>query len=302
MENIILGERRWHSKASEEYVSVVFRYPSQTVEWDIPILYRRTGVDFSNADQNDLERYVTLVYERCSPEHWSEFREEQTQFWKSRSSARVTRAFFDVLISSFEWKSTVSDFPPNPNFARRIQDIKELGYTLATNTRMRDRNTGQACTHLLLIPLPRGGITGYETWSPETRARIVRTLGAYDAFEGRQVRPESLLPDHKFPEIRWDDETRRSSLAEVTEDTIRADFQLITNQRNLQKREACRACHQSGMRGYPFGIKYFYSGQESWPAGVPERGRAAEAGCNGCGWYDLEEWRRSLNQAIDSTF
>jgi hypothetical protein len=203
-------------------------------------------------------------------------------------------------VSSFEWKSVESDLPANPNFARRIQDIKELGFTLATDTKMRDRVTGKTCTHVLLLPLPRGGITGYETWSPETRTRIVQVLGSYDAFEGKQTRPEALLPDHKFPEVRWDEATRRASLTELSDESIRADFQLISNQRNQQKREACRTCHQSGKRGFPFGIKYFYEGTDEWPSSVPVRGKAAEEGCRGCGWYDLEQWRQSLNKTVSS--
>ena len=130
-----------------------------------------------------------------------------------------------------------------------------------------------------MVPLPRrtlGGV-GYQEWTPKLREKILRVLDNYDAFEGRQR--IHLLPDHKFPEIR-------------------SDYQLIDNQRNQQKRECCRICKQSGLRPYPYGIKYYYQGDENWPKGVPSQGDAAEAGCVGCGWYDLEQWRRSLNRTL----
>jgi hypothetical protein len=32
---------------------------------------------------------------------------------------------------------------------------------------------------------------------------------------------------------------------------------------------------------------------------VPKQGKAAEAGCQGCGWYDLQAWRDSLNNSLN---
>jgi hypothetical protein len=82
----------------------------------------------------------------------------------------------------------------------------------------------------------------------------------------------------------------------MPENEIRQKFQLLDNQRNQQKREVCRQCFQTGKRGVLFGIKYFYKGDENWPSDVPKVGKSAEAGCVGCGWYDMAEWRKSLNE------
>ena len=103
------------------------------------------------------------------------------------------------------------------------------------------------------------------------------------------------MPDHKFPEIRWGNDTKRDSLENLKDHEIQEQFQLLSNQRNQQKREVCRQCYQTDKRGYPFGIKYYYQGVEVWDSNIPKIGKAAEAGCVGCGWYDLEEWRKSLN-------
>lgn len=294
--DIIIRGYRDHAKASERYVDVRFRYPGKTVEWSVPIEYRRTGVHLSEASDPEIMAYLTKVYRECHPTKWSTWRATQSQFWATKPNAVVTKPFFDILASQFRWCSVPSDLPANPNWARRIQDLKEFGYTLAMQTRF-DERLERSCTHLLLLPISRGGITGYEMWSQALRNRIVTALGSYDAFEARKGRTEGLLPDHKFPEIRWDSDTRRESLEGLSENEIRRDFQLMTNQRNQQKREVCRRCYQTGKRGYPYGIKFFYEGDENWPDNTPKRGKNAETGCVGCGWYDLERWRSAITEA-----
>ena len=133
---------------------------------------------------------------------------------------------------------------------------------------------------------------GYETWSPKLRKRILNVLGNIDVYENTINR--HCLPDHKFSEIRWDENTKSENPDDMTDEQIKNKFQLLTNQRNQQKRECCRACYQTGMRGYPFGIKFFYKGTEKWDNKLPQKGKEAEKGCVGCGWYDLEEWRKQI--------
>jgi len=295
MEKYRIGSVRHHQKASEAYINVVFDYRGVSYNWDVPIEYRRTGTHFLEKTRDELVEYIAQVYEDCEPSKFKGWRVEQERFWLEKPNAATTKAFFDVLAASFDWKSVESDFPKNPNWARRIQDIKEFGYTLATNTAMYDRRVGANCTHILLIPLPRGGITGYEVWSKEQRERIVSVLGTYDCFEAKVVKKEGLLPDHKFPEIRWDGETKRLDLSSLSQSDIRRDFQLLNNQRNQQKREVCRSCYQTGSRGKVYGIEFFYSGNETWDKAIPTRGKDAERGCVGCAWYDIEKWREALN-------
>lgn len=289
---------RHHTKASESYVSVIWNYDGTSVNWDIPIEYRRTGTHYLEKSEDEINAYLTSAKDNCTPRKWKEWKQEQKKFWDSKPRAYITREFFDVLAKDFKWKSVESDLPNNPNWARRIQDIKEFGYTIATNTKMVDSNTGQTCTHLLLIPLPRGGISGYETWSKETRERIVKALDSFDEFEAKKQKKEGLLPDHKFPEIRWDENTKRTSLENLTIEEIKRDFQLMSNQRNQQKREVCRICYQTSIRGTLYGINYFYKGGEKWDENTPKRGKDAEQGCEGCAWYDIKKWRASLNNLL----
>ncbi len=288
----ILGERA-HAKASERYVDVVFRYPDEGgTEWQgsVPIQYRRTGIRAETDEE--VRAVVRAAYEAMRPSRADAWMKEQDTFWAT-SRANVTRGFFEALKDS-RWKCVTSDLPQNPNWARRVQDLKEMGYTLATDTRRRCEECGSTKTHLILLRVPRGAPTGYETFSPKLRGRIIRVLGNYDVYEDT-TGSRFLLPDHKFPEIRWDEATRREYLREMSDEEIRARLQLMSNQRNQQKREVCRECFQTGSRGKPFGIEFFYEGDENWPEGVPETGEEAERGCLGCGWYDMEKWREKLN-------
>ena len=229
------------------------------------------------------------------PKNWEAWAKEQKKFWDSKPGAGITYSFFKALSSNFAWHCVACDLPANPNFARRIQDIKDFGYTIATNTSRSCSSCKKNKTHHILLPLPRGGITGYEKWSPELRARIIKTLDGFDAYEAKKGKTEGLLPDHKFPEIRWDKDTMRESLEELAAVAIKRDFQLLSNQRNQQKREVCRSCYQTGRRGTIFGISYFHKGGPNWDASIPEKGKEAEKGCEGCPWYDIQEWRNKLS-------
>ncbi len=296
IDEIQLIGKEVHSKASEEYIDVIFKYKDGK-KWEglIPIVYRRTGLDFS--DDDEIIDYIKSVYPFCDPNLKESWIQEQAVFWNSKPNANVTYSFFEKL-TSFEWCCISCGLPENSNPARRIQDIKEFGYTIATKTNKYCPKCKEKKTHYRLVPLKRGGITGYETWSPKLKKRIIKVLGSYDCYEAKKVADHKLIPDHKFSEIRWDENTKRESIENLSDSEIKRDFQLLDNQRNQQKREVCRGCFQSNKRGYPFGISYFYQGNETWDEKFPTTGKEAEEGCKGCGWYDLELWRTSLIKTI----
>lgn len=294
-----------HNKASECYVEATFTYADGS-RWNgwIPIEYRRTGTPLTTTEE--IAAHLQNVSLCCRREARAAWSIKQVSFWNGKKGAHVTRGFFDALAKTFQWTPVSHDacaeysLPANPNGARRIQDLKDFGYTLSTDTNRPCLHCEKILTHVLLVPIPRGGISGYETWPPVLRRRIIMVLGGYDVYEGKPGRVDGLLPDHKFPEIRWDEQTPRESLAGLTNEEIQRDFQLLSNQRNQQKREVCRRCFQEKQRGFPFGIKFYYHGTEDWPEGIPARGKDAEQGCLGCGWYDMERWRQTLNQAINA--
>lgn len=287
--NIKITGKREHLKASEKYIDVVFKYGTTLWEGSVPTTYRRTGTDLES--DADVFGHLNYAYESCNPKNWENWLTDQELFWVTKPRAGVTKGFFTAL-SSFTWKCQSCQLPPNPNWARRTQDLKEFGYTLATDTSRFCKSCKARTTHLLLLPLPRGGESGYETWSSSLLKRIISVLNKYDVYEAKSS--PHILPDHKFPEIRWDKDTRRDTLENLSDADIRREFQLISNQRNQQKREACRACFQSGRRPALFGIPFYYKGGELWPSDTAKIGAAAEAGCEGCGWYDIQAWRSAL--------
>lgn len=291
-------ERFVNTKASEEYVRVRFRYSDS--EWDgwVPVEYRRTGVSISSSDQYGLETYLNDIYSQMEPSKYQQWIATQEKHWNTTRSVE-TRDIFNILKDG-KWHCRNCDIS-NPNFARRIQDLKEKGYTIATHLNYHCPVCGNnRSTRLMLLPINRVEMAGngYETWSPALRARILRVLGNIDVYENTSNR--NCLPDHKFSEIRWDDATKAENLETMTDQEIRDKFQLLTNQRNQQKREVCRKCFQTGQRGSIFGISYFYAGNETWDDQIPQKGKAAEKGCIGCPWYDIDRWRKELANLIAS--
>lgn len=294
IENIKIFDKRIHLKASEVYVDVVFYYPKEDISWEgsVPIEYRRTGVHARTKEE--ITKLLTEAYKYMTPDPTiiKKWIENEDKYWASRK-ALITQEFYHVLKDS-KWKCQQCELPANPNWARRVQKLKEAGYTLATNTKKFCATCSKKTTHLILLKLPRGTATSYETFSLKLRKRIIKVLGKKDVYEDK-VR-NHLLPDHKFSEIRWDEETREENPDDMSEKEIKEKFQLLSNQRNQQKREVCRQCSQTGIRSTLFGIKFYYEGDEKWPVGIPTKGKEAERGCVGCGWYDLDKWRNELEK------
>lgn len=294
------GERKLHLKASEEYISVEFTYKDYIWKGWIPLEYRRTGISISKTNDTELIEYLNFVYEELNPENFESWIKDQNIFWnETKPKALATKQFFDCLLKG-GWQCVNCTLPKNPNWARRIQDIKECGYTLSTDTKRYCPNCNLKKTHLILVPLKRGILegNGYETLSPKLRKRIIEVLKNIDVYENKNS--QHLLPDHKFSEIRWDENTKSANLDNMTDEEIKLKFQLLSNQRNQQKREVCRICYQTGKRGTIFGINYFYKGNEYWDKNIPKVGKESEKGCIGCPWYDIEEWRKYVIKKLAS--
>lgn len=297
---IVDPKRKKHSKASEEYIHVIFNYPGAK-SWDgwVPVEYRRTGVSIPEGDTEKLYSYLNKVYEQMTPSNFPAWLIDQEKFWREeKPNATITKEFFDSLIKG-GWQCVKCTLPQNPNWARRIQDLKEFGYTIATDTKRYCPICKENTTHLILLPINRGSITGngYETWSPSLRKRIIKVLHSIDVYEN--TFSAHCLPDHKFSEIRWDKNTKQENPDTMSDEEIRQKFQLLTNQRNQQKREVCRTCYQTGRRGILFGIPFFYKGGPMWDSTIPQKGKDAEKGCVGCPWYDIEKWRKELLRRLE---
>jgi hypothetical protein len=299
--NIIVmsnGERKIHLKACEEYVHVQFQYDDDTWDGWVPVICRRAGLFIKGEDSDSLYEYLNSVYGQMFPCKYNDWKNEQNSFWNAKR-ADVTKSFFDVLTKggwNAGWKCSCA-FPSNDNPARRIQDLKDCGYAIATDTDKLCSKCNKRKTHRILLPIPRGVATGYETWSPALRLRILKVLKQWDVYENKKNL--HLLPDHKFSEILWDSFVKRSNPDDMTDEEIRQKFQLLSNQRNQQKREICRNCYRTGKRGTIYGIPFFCEGTEDWDESIPKTGKDAEQGCVGCAWYDIAEWRKRLIDVLN---
>lgn len=290
--NIEIIDRRKHSKASERYIDVKFKYEDIIWEGSVPIEYRRTGINAQN-EKEEIE-ILNKAYYELNPENYQEWLANEEKFWEQKKGN--TKLFFEA-VKDGKWKCIKCDLPSNPNWNRIWQNIKELGYTTATHTSMYCKICKKNRTHVLLLPIPRGKPSGYEKFSPILRKKILKTLGYYDVYEERINK--NALPDHKFSEIRWDENTAEKNPDDMSEEEIMSKFQLLTNQRNEQKREVCRECYQTNKRGYPYGIPFYYKGDENWDETIPKIGKHAEKGCEGCGWYDIARWKEELIKKIE---
>lgn len=276
-----------NTKASEKYVKTEF-VQDDGFHWTtvVPYYNRRSGLFLETEDE--IAEYLIRLKPHFTPNKMKEWREREKKKWE-KSNALVTREFFYKLLSFKE----ETEFPPNDNPARRIQDIKDAGYTLASIPRSINGKTSR-----ILLPIPLNTEMGYETFSPQFKARVIRLLQGRNCYEAKTTTPKALIPDHKFSEVRWDDNTKGENPMEMTDDEIIKKFQLLDNQRNQQKREICRKCFQDGIRGTIYGINYYYKGTERWDPNIPTIGKEAEKGCEGCPWYDIELWRNKLNEEL----
>ena len=291
--------RKVNTKASEEYVHIKFSYPDLCQEWEgwVPVEYRRTGVSISPDEQEKLSEYLNNIYNQMHPSNYPAWLNEQNRYWETTRSVETKEIFY--ILADGKWHCRNCDIS-NPNFARRIQDLKELGYTISTHVNYKcPICQNNRSTRLILLPINRVQLAGngYETWSPALRSRIIQTLNSIDIYEN--TFSKSCLPDHKFSEIRWDDDTKSENPASMTEQEIRQKFQLLSNQRNQQKREVCRKCFQTGQRGIIYGIPFFYEGGPMWDTSIPRKGKDAEKGCIGCPWYDIARWREALIKRLN---
>lgn len=252
---ITLVEIRHHGKASESYAHINIQFGKQSIYSTIPYYYRRTGLFIET--EEDLAKYLISVKPYFTPAAIKKFVKECKAYAKTElSGKKTTKPFFDKLLN-MKWNSVKYDLPNNPNWARRIQDIKEFGFTLATDTKRKMEGKDENGTHILLVPIPQGKKTGYETFSNKFKARAIKLLGARNEYDLAGGNPKRLIPDHKFPEIRWDANTKAENPDDMSKEDIISKFQLLDNQRNLQKREVCRRCFQTGKRGIFFGINHF---------------------------------------------
>lgn len=293
-QGIIVSDIIENNKSSEKYIKTKF-VQSNGFSWETYVPYYSRWSALFIEKEEDMAAYLMSLKQYFTEEKMKQWREKEWGKWES-NRGNVTKYVFKVLLSfkgEYMFPLPGDKFSDNP--AKRIQEIKNAGYTLSSVMVNID---GSKKTKRYLLPIPLNNELGYETFTPQFKKRVIRLLREINAYEAKPTSVSSLIPDHKFSEIRWDDETKAENPMDMTDDEIIEKFQLLDNQRNQQKREVCRRCFQEGIRGSIFGINFFYEGTEVWDRNIPAVGKVAEAGCKGCPWYDIETWRNELNKKI----
>ena len=133
--------------------------------------------------------------------------------------------------------------------------------------------------------------------------RTISLLDGRDVIERTKRPAGQLTVDHKLPMIRWNEKTsgEQTNYTNMSDADILAHFQLLKRSNgsvshNLLKSRSCEKCYETGERGTPFGIKFFYAGNSKWTP----KDKKDPKGCIGCGWYDFNLWRQCLNKHFDS--
>ncbi len=134
----------------------------------------------------------------------------------------------------------------------------------------------------------RSGISQY------LARKIKMLLKNEEAFLLREISPNQLEVDHKFPQIRWRNNERENK-STMLEDEIRQRFILLNRSNNLLKSRYCEKCVKTGKRGVFPGIYFWHQGGENWQG----KDEYDEKGCEGCFWYDPYKWRVELNKIVN---
>ena len=188
----------------------------------------------------------------------------------------------------------------NPNPQKNVQNLRDRGYIVVTQRGLQCIKCGQKKARYTLTPAIMSNEYSTETIPAKLKKRICEFFDYRDAYTGiKNTNVAAHIPDHKFPEDRWDTDTAVKNDIDMSTSEIQEKFQLLNAQTNMQKKQACGDCIRTGKRGYPFGIKYYYAGTEDWDKDIPSHGKAAETGCIGCGWYDMLKWKEELNKRLN---
>ena len=197
-----------------------------------------------------------------------------------------------MILSDGEWHCGKHELPGTQP-AKAIQIIRQHGFQIKNNTVYCPVCKYKTVHRRLVSTEPVAPSFVRLQLSTELRKHVLRYYKNTEAITLRQMLPNQLEVDHRFPQVRWSrDETLDH---DMSEEQIHRKFQLLTREHNLWKSRYCEHCKQTSERGTFIGINYFYEGGDMWGNDIADDD---EQGCLGCFWYDPETWRNSLNSRL----
>jgi len=183
---------------------------------------------------------------------------------------------------------------PGTQPAKGIQIIRQHGFTIENQSTYCDVCQDRTVHRRLVSTEPEKASFVRMQLPGDLRKRVLKHYENVEAVTLREMVPNQLEVDHRFPQVRW---ARDESYAsDMSEEELHAKFQLLTRQHNLWKSRYCEHCAKTAERGTFIGINFFAKGAQLWDNTYASDD---ERGCEGCFWYDPQQWREALNRLID---
>jgi len=207
-----------------------------------------------------------------------------------KEGTKLAKAF--TILSDGEWHCGKHELPGTQP-AKAIQIIRQHGFEIEKKTIYCEICKDKTVHRKLVSTEPARPSFVRQQVPANLRKRVLKHYKNIEVVTLREMYPNQLEVDHRFPQVRWSKD--ESYAPEMSEAELHAKFQLLTRQHNLWKSRYCEHCAKTGERGTFIGINFFAQGRQNWDSGILPND---ERGCLGCFWYDPETWRQELNKVI----
>ena len=197
-----------------------------------------------------------------------------------------------TILSDGEWHCGKHELPGTQP-AKAIQIIRQHGFKIENSSRYCDECKDRTVHRRLVSTEPTSPSFVRLQIPSKLRQRILKYYDYTEAITLRQLAPNQLEVDHRFPQVRWSKD--ESYNINMSEKELYQKFQPLTRQNNLWKSRYCEHCKKTGDRGTFIGINFFGEGGSRWDPKIPSDD---ERGCYGCFWYNPDVWRKALNNFI----
>lgn len=198
-----------------------------------------------------------------------------------------------TILADGEWHCGKHELPGTQP-AKAIQIIRQHGFSIENKTTFCDICKDKTVHRRLVSTEPTKQSFARQQFPAQLRKRVLQHYKNIEAITLREMIPNELEVDHKFPQVRWS--KKEEFDPNMSESQLAVKFQLLTRQHNLWKSRYCENCAKTGERGTFIGINFFAKGGQFWDNTYASDD---ERGCEGCFWYDPQQWREALNRLID---
>ena len=192
--NITVIEFLDNSKASEYYVRTRF-VQNDGFEYTtiVPYVYRRTGLELGNEKEiaeylKSVKKFFTREWikswidkekKECLADIENKKKKNEDKVSRGKKATEIVTPYFLLKLLTLE-ETSGDKLPVNRNPQRRLQDLKDSGYTIPIVQYGREKTTST------LLPFPKHEEMGYEKgFTKQFKARVIRLLKQRNAFEAK---------------------------------------------------------------------------------------------------------------------